>query len=210
MTAQHNPQDLSYDDKLRLTNRDARWALGALAFVVVVWLACGFGLAGFDIKVFHVPLWVVCGLLGTWVAAMFASVVLSRVFRNFDLEDEIEVSYEPDEYRPPALTAAASGASAAPAHALMPSESASSVAAASAASDSPAEPVKVVTAPEIISVPAVHAAPETSAVAPAAAEALAAVEVSAAAVAPDADAPAAPAASEASAAPAASEEGGAR
>ena len=81
---------MNYGDKLRQTNREALMTLGALAFVVIVWLVCGFGLAGLDIKIFHVPLWVIGGLFGTWIAAIICSVVLARAFKDFDLEDEGE------------------------------------------------------------------------------------------------------------------------
>ncbi|MBQ6453893.1 MAG: YhdT family protein [Coriobacteriales bacterium] len=78
---------MSYDDKLRQTNRDALWALGALGAVVLVWIVSGFGLAGVDVRVAGVPLWVVTSLLGTWAAAIVAAIVLSRRFVEFDLED---------------------------------------------------------------------------------------------------------------------------
>ena len=79
---------MKYADKLHQTNREALMTLGALAFVVIVWLACGFGLSGLDIRVFHVPLWVVGGLFGTWIAAIACSVVLAHAFKDFDLEDD--------------------------------------------------------------------------------------------------------------------------
>ena len=78
---------MSYDDQLRHTNRAARWALGALGAVVLVWIVSGFGLAGVDVRVAGVPLWVVTSLLGTWAAAIVAAIVLSRRFVEFDLED---------------------------------------------------------------------------------------------------------------------------
>ena len=79
---------MKYADKLHQTNREALMTLGALAFVVIVWLACGFGLSGLDIRVFHVPLWVVGGLFGTWIAAIVCSAVLAHLFKDFDLEDD--------------------------------------------------------------------------------------------------------------------------
>ena len=79
---------MRYGEKLRQTNREALMTLGALAFVIIVWLICGFGLAGLDIQVLHVPLWVIGGLFGTWIAAIICSVVLARAFKDFSLEDE--------------------------------------------------------------------------------------------------------------------------
>ena len=90
-------RDMGYDDKLRATNRDALWALGALAFVVLVWIVSGFGLAGVDARIAGVPLWVVTSLLGTWAAAIVAAVVLSRRFVEFDLEDKPERSAAEEE-----------------------------------------------------------------------------------------------------------------
>lgn len=79
----------SYRDKLAQTNREARATLVALAAVVAVWLAGGFGLAGFDVQVFGTPLWIVVGCVGTWIAAVVAVVVLTRcVFADFSLDDE--------------------------------------------------------------------------------------------------------------------------
>lgn len=81
-------QSRSYGEKLRIVDRDAVKAVVALCVVIVVWLVCGFGLAGTCIVVFHTPLWVVAGLLGTWIAAIVAVAVLSRLFVDFDLEEE--------------------------------------------------------------------------------------------------------------------------
>ncbi|RNL43858.1 YhdT family protein [Paraeggerthella hongkongensis] len=81
----------SYRDKMRQANREAKATLAAFVFIVAVWLVCGFGLSGSDIEVFHTPIWIIGGTLGTWVAAIVAAVVLGgRVFVDFDLDDEGE------------------------------------------------------------------------------------------------------------------------
>ena len=147
MTTKSTHQKLSYDEKLRLTNRDALRAVGALVFVTAVWLICGFGLAGLDIKIFHLPLWVVCGLLGTWVAAIVATFALAYLFKDFDLEEAVEVSLEPDEYRGPARSAAT------PSTAETLSTAASPTAASSSCSVQAPHSVKVVNVPEVIAAP---------------------------------------------------------
>lgn len=82
-------QVLTYKQKLEQANREALATLGALAVTVLVWVACGFGLAGLDIQVFHTPLWVVGGTLGTWACAIVVSIVLAkRFFADFELDDE--------------------------------------------------------------------------------------------------------------------------
>lgn len=101
---------MTYDDMLRQTNRDALWALVALAAVVVVWLLCGFGLAGLDVQVFSLPLWVVMGLLGTWAAAIVAAVLLARRFKDLDLDAAIPATVAADDAAAPAADDAAAPA----------------------------------------------------------------------------------------------------
>ena len=82
---------LSYKEKLEQANREALATVVGLIVTIVVWVVCGFGLAGLDIQVFHTPLWVVGGTLGTWVCAIIVAVVLARrVFADFDLDDEVQ------------------------------------------------------------------------------------------------------------------------
>ena len=80
---------LTYKQKLEQANREAFATVVALVVTIVVWIACGFGLSGLDVEVFHTPLWIVGGTLGTWACAIIVSVVLAkRFFVGFDLDDE--------------------------------------------------------------------------------------------------------------------------
>ena len=80
---------LTYREKLAQANREALATVVGLAVTVVVWAVCGFGLSGLDVKVFHTPLWVVGGTLGTWACAVVVAVVLARrFFADFELDDE--------------------------------------------------------------------------------------------------------------------------
>lgn len=73
---------------MRQANKEARATVAALACIIVVWLVGGFGLVGTDIWVFHTPLWVIGGCVAPWIAAVVATVVLSRrVFADFDLDE---------------------------------------------------------------------------------------------------------------------------
>ena len=80
---------LTYKQKHEQANREALATIVALINTIVVWVVCGFGLAGLDVQVFHTPLWVVGGTLGTWVCSIVVVVVLAKkFFVGFDLDDE--------------------------------------------------------------------------------------------------------------------------
>ena len=80
---------LSYKQKHEQANREALATVVALVITIIVWIVCGFGLSSLDIQVFHTPLWVLGGTLGTWVCAIVVSVVLAKkFFVDFDLDDE--------------------------------------------------------------------------------------------------------------------------
>lgn len=79
----------TYEEKMAQTDREAAVTVVALLLTILVWTACGFGLAGLDIEVFHTPLWIVGGTVGTWLFAVAVAVVLGkRVFADFDLGEE--------------------------------------------------------------------------------------------------------------------------
>ena len=73
-------------EKFSLVRREALYTGLALAGLIIFWLVAGFGLAGVDVKIFHVPLWAVAGSIGVWLFAIVISWVLSRkLFRDIDL-----------------------------------------------------------------------------------------------------------------------------
>lgn len=78
-------------EKFRQANREAKATVVAAAAVIIFWCLAGFGLADSDITFYNMPLWVWGGCLGTWLFAILVTVILStKVFQNFDLEDEEE------------------------------------------------------------------------------------------------------------------------
>ena len=88
---------LGYKQKLEQANREAVATVIGLAVTIVVWIVCGFGLAGLDVSVCHTPIWIVGGTLGTWACAIVVSVVLAKkVFADFDLGDEAAKEGEAD------------------------------------------------------------------------------------------------------------------
>lgn len=77
---------LTYKQKHTQANREARATVIALAATIVVWIALGFGLSAFDVTIFHTPLWVIGGTIGTWIFSIVVAVVLAKkLFKNFDL-----------------------------------------------------------------------------------------------------------------------------
>ena len=81
----------SYADKMRQANREAKATVVALVIVIAAWIALGFGIAETGIEVFHTPLWVITGTVGTWIVAIIVAVYMSRrVITDVDLDDENE------------------------------------------------------------------------------------------------------------------------
>ena len=79
----------TYKQKHEQANREAIATVVALVVTIVVWIACGFGLARLDITLFHTPLWIIGGTIGTWICSIVVVVVLAKkVFVGFDLDDE--------------------------------------------------------------------------------------------------------------------------
>ncbi|MBO4401831.1 MAG: YhdT family protein [Selenomonadaceae bacterium] len=73
-------------EKFSLIRREALYTGLALVGLIIFWLIAGFGLAGVDVKIFHLPLWAVAGSIGVWLFAICASWILSRkLFRDIDL-----------------------------------------------------------------------------------------------------------------------------
>ena len=84
---------LTYKQKHEQANREAIATVVALAITIIVWIACGFGLAGLDITLFHTPLWVIGGTLGTWICSIVVVAVLAKkFFVGFDLDSGEEPS----------------------------------------------------------------------------------------------------------------------
>ena len=79
----------SYKQKLEQADREAKATVVALLATIAVWIVLGFGLAGLDVQLFHTPLWVIGGIMGTWLFAIAVCVFLERrVFVDFDLDED--------------------------------------------------------------------------------------------------------------------------
>lgn len=82
----------TYKEKLNQATYEAKATGVALVATILVWIVLGFGLAGTNITVFHTPLWVIGGTIGTWLFSIAVCVYLEkRVFVDIDL-DSIDVA----------------------------------------------------------------------------------------------------------------------
>lgn len=80
-------EEAQYKRMLQDANHEARVTVAALGATIVVWIVLGFGLAGSSVELFHTPLWVIAGTVGTWVFAIIVAIVLARrVFADADFE----------------------------------------------------------------------------------------------------------------------------
>ena len=82
---------MDYREKHAAMRREAIATLIAAVIVMAFWWGAGFGLARVNFTVFYMPGWFVVGCFGSWLLAILAVVFLiTRVFRDFSLEDEDE------------------------------------------------------------------------------------------------------------------------
>ncbi len=60
-----------------------------LLLLILFWLAAGFGLSSFEIRIFHLPLWAVMGTVGVWFMAILLVRTLTRtVFQDMPLSEK--------------------------------------------------------------------------------------------------------------------------
>lgn len=70
---------------------EAKATFMALLLIILFWIAAGFGVSHWKITVFHMPLWVITGCIGTWVFAVtLVYLLVTRVFVDMELEDGSE------------------------------------------------------------------------------------------------------------------------
>ena len=80
---------LNEAQKFSLIKREAVYTALALVGLIIFWFFAGFGMSNVDFKVFHVPIWAICGIFGVWIVAIALSALLSKIlFKNIDLEGE--------------------------------------------------------------------------------------------------------------------------
>ncbi len=82
-------------EKFKQANKEARATVVATVVVILFWCLAGFGLSGSSIQLWHTPLWVWGGCVGTWIFAVLVSVILARhVFMDMKLDNEEDHDHE--------------------------------------------------------------------------------------------------------------------
>lgn len=81
-------------EKFQQINKEAKATLLVLLLVVLFWTISGIGVSRLNITIFHTPLWAITGCIGTWLFSIVAVwVLVKKVFKNFDLEEEEEENH---------------------------------------------------------------------------------------------------------------------
>ncbi len=80
---------MTNEEKYQQIRHEAASTGLVLAAIILFWCLAGFGAAALDIKIFHLPLWVVTSCLGTWLlAVVLVHLLIKKVFKDMDLEDD--------------------------------------------------------------------------------------------------------------------------
>ena len=88
-------KNITYGEKHKIANHEAKCTLIALIVLICIWCLAGFGLACCPFEIFHTPIWVFAGTVGTWICAILVSVILAKfIFVDFDLGCEHESNEE--------------------------------------------------------------------------------------------------------------------
>lgn len=76
------------NEREKQIRHEAKATSVVLLFIIVFWILAGFGVSHLHITLWHMPLWVITGCIGTWVfAVMLVYLLITRVFVDMDLED---------------------------------------------------------------------------------------------------------------------------
>ena len=76
-------------EKYRQVRKEAAATGLLLLILIVAWIAAGFGLAGYSVELFPLPLWVWTATIGIWLFAIIGVKVLTAtVFVDMSLDDE--------------------------------------------------------------------------------------------------------------------------
>ena len=82
-------EKMSYRDKFIQMNKEAKATWLVAAVLIAFWWIAAFGVARIDFTILNMPGWFVVSCFGVWILSIIlVSVLVTKVFKNFSLEDE--------------------------------------------------------------------------------------------------------------------------
>lgn len=80
---------MTYREKFIQINKEAKATWIVTVVLIAFWWIAGFGTAGIDYTIFHMPGWFVVSCFGIWILSIvMVWFLVSKVFQNFSLEDD--------------------------------------------------------------------------------------------------------------------------
>lgn len=79
---------MTNEKKYNQVQKEAKATGLALVAIIIFWIIAGFGAATLDMKIFHLPLWVITSCFGTWIFSIaIVWFLITKVFKDMGLED---------------------------------------------------------------------------------------------------------------------------
>ena len=76
-------------EKFDQAAREAKAVRVGLILIILFWIISGFGVSRLEITVWHTPLLVITGCVGTWVfSIVLVTWIVKKVFKDFALDEE--------------------------------------------------------------------------------------------------------------------------
>ena len=84
-------EKMSYREKFIQMNKEAKATWIVMAVIIAFWWISAFGTSQIEYTIFYMPGWFVLSCFGVWVLSIIlVTVLVTKVFKNFNLEDEDE------------------------------------------------------------------------------------------------------------------------
>jgi len=93
-------KEMTYAEKHKQINKEAKWTLALFILCFVWWCVTGWGLGTVKVYFLHLPLWFWLSVMGTYVIGCVCTIFLvKKVFVDFDLGDDENdaITYESDD-----------------------------------------------------------------------------------------------------------------
>ena len=76
-------------EKFDQAAREAKAVRVGLILIILFWIISGFGVSRLEITVWHTPLWVITGCVGTWVFSIVrVTWIVKKGFKDFARDEK--------------------------------------------------------------------------------------------------------------------------